>query len=180
MKRILVLCFLVSILLVGCSTKTITKYQCQNGQIVDSIELCGEQKCEVCPTMKCANISQPYVEKESYQYTFKYGVLKDSTEGIFLEGDDLNWGTQQTTTIKNFDNKSGEFKVIHSYRTLKKEGTKEKKMVIKPSETLDLITTFDTAWGEDVEVKTEIIPPTETRYKEVIKYKTIEICNCSI
>ncbi len=130
-----------------------------------------------CPTIECKNISQPYAEQEPYEYTFQYGVLDDSTEGIFLGEDTLNWGTQQTTTIKNFDDKSGEFKVIHHYRTLKNEGTKEKKIIIKTGETKDFITTFDTALGEDVEVKTEIIPPTETRYKEIIKYKTIEICN---
>jgi len=180
MRKTLIGLLILFVLLSGCSPETIVNYQCQNGQVVDSIDLCYEQKCQECPTMKCENISQPYVKKESYEYTFKYGTLKDFTEGIFLEGNDLNWGTQQTTTIKNFDDLSGEFKVTHSYRTLKKEGIKEKKIVLKAGETKDFITTFDTALGEDVEIKTEIVPPTEIRYKEVIKYNTIELCNCSI
>ena len=132
-----------------------------------------------CPTLECVNISQPYVEKESYSYTLKYGVVKDVTEGIFLEGDSLNWGTQQTTKLKNFDDKGGNFKVMHYYRTLKKEGTKEISDYINAGETKELVTTFDNSLGEDIEVTTKIIPPTEIRYKEVIKYKLIEMCSCS-
>lgn len=88
-----------------------------------------------------------------------------------------NWGTKQITKIKNFDEKQGYFTVKHHYRTLKKEGTKEVSYYLNSSETKDFVTTFDTALGEDVEVITTIIPPTETRYREVIKYKDVERCS---
>lgn len=156
------------------NTQLITKYQCQNGKITDSIDLCSEQKC---PVIKCQNISVPYVEKQAYQYTFKYGVVSDKTLGTLLELD--NWGTEQTTKIKNLDDKAIEFQIKHHYRTLKNEGTREKKLVVNADETKDFVTTFDTAMGEDVEVKTEIIAPSETRYKEVIKYNQIETCSYS-
>ena len=156
------------------NTKLTTKYQCQNGQITDSIGLCSEQKC---PTIKYQNISIPYIEKQAYEYNFKYGVVSDKTLGALLELN--NWGTAQTTKIKNLDDKAVDFQVMHHYRTLKNEGTREKKLVVNADETKDFVTNFDTALGEDVEVKTEIIALSETRYKEVIKYKQIETCSYS-
>lgn len=148
-----------------------------NNQITDlkqEITSLEEQICEqVCEVFK-----EPYVESTSYTYTFKYAVVSDSTEGIFLEGSSLNWGTEQTTRIKNFDNKKGYFTVKHNYRTLKKQGDEEISYYLDSGETKDFITTFDTSFGEDVEVTTDIIPPTETRNKEVIKYKEVERCYC--
>jgi len=195
MKPILFILILLIVFLVGCQSptgqvvkcqeldyskcpkqfETITKYQCQNGEVVDSIELCAEQKCPTCPQKVCEDVKEPYVESTSYDYTFMYGVVSDSTEGTLL--DLINYGTEQKTVIKNFDSKKGKFTVKHHYRTLNKEGTKEISLEIDSDETKDFITTFDTELGEDVEVKTEIIPATETRYKEVIKYKQVERCS---
>ncbi|NQU98434.1 membrane lipoprotein lipid attachment site-containing protein [Candidatus Woesearchaeota archaeon] len=160
-----------------CLIETVIKYQCQDGVVVDSIELCSEQICPECPTKKCVNITQPYTENESYQYTFKFGIIDDSTLGTLLEID--NWGTEQTTKIKNFEDEGGTFAVKHSYRTLKKAGVKEVSVFIPGGETKDLTTTFDTDIGEDVEVLTAIFPHIETRIKEVIKHRITELCNCS-
>jgi len=185
---ILSLVFLI-FLISACAPRTITvtKYQCQNGEVVDSIELCEEQQCPTCPEEKicpplpekvCETIQQPYVEKVSYEYALMYGVTSDSTSGTFL--DINNYGTEQKTIIKNFDDVKGSFTVKHHYRTLKKEGTKEVSHEIGSDETKEFVTTFDTALGEDVEVNTEIIPPTETRFREIIKYKEVELCTCKI
>lgn len=187
MKNIILL-LIFCLFLVGCQPETIIKYQCQNGQVVDSMDLCSEQKCpecpicpecSICPTKECTNMTIPFVKRTDYQYDFKYGIVDDSTLGVFLETEPLNWGTNQTTKIKNFEDKGGDFTVKHNYRTLKKSATKEVSTHIDSGETKKLSTTFDTEFGEDVEVRTEIIPPTETRHKEVIKYKSIVICNCT-
>lgn len=127
-----------------------------------------------CSTKVCEKVKEPYVEKTPYKHTFKYGRVSDSTTGTFISL--LNYGTKQITKIKNFDEKGGEFKVEHYYRTLKKEGRLYNSTYINAGETKELTTVFDTAVGEDVEVKTEIIAPTETRYKEEIKYKEVEKC----
>lgn len=184
MKKTILLSVLI-IFILGCTpeTITITKYQCQNGQVVDSIDLCEEQKCPecpVCPEKVCETVKEPYVERRDYTYTYKYGIISDKTLGDIEEDEEgnLNYITKQITKIKNFDDKKGFFTIKHHYRTLKKEGTKENSTYINASDTKEFKTTFDTALGEDVEVTTEITPPTETRYKEVIKYKEVERCSC--
>ena len=52
---------------------------------------------------------------------------------------------------------------------------------LKKAELLDQAkefnSTFDNAFGEDIEVKTEVIAPTESRSREVIKYKNVERCS---
>jgi len=127
-----------------------------------------------CSKKVCETVKEPYVESIPYQYTFEYGIISDSTTGTLVSL--LNYGTKQITKIKNFDEKGGEFKVTHSYRTLKKEGTLYNSTYINAGETKELTTVFDTAVGEDVEVKTKVTAPTETRYKEEIKYKEVEKC----
>ncbi len=134
-----------------------------------------EKVCPPLPEKVCETVQQPYVERTPYDYIFMYGIVSDTTGGTFL--DIANYGTEQKTVIKNFDSKKGKFTVKHSYRTLNKEGTKEVSHEINSSETKAFVTTFDTALGEDVKVKTEIIPATETRYKEEIKYKDVEMCS---
>lgn len=124
----------------------------------------------------CKEEEQLYLENESYQYMFKYSVVEDSNFGT-LEKGKLNWITKQVTKISNFEDKGGNFKVIHKYRTLKKSGIKEISEYIDAHETKDLSTEFDTSFGEDVEVNTNVVPATETRYKEVIKIKLVEVCN---
>jgi len=179
-KQIILILSLLFVL--GCTPETIIKYQCENGEVVDSIELCAEQKCPECPVcpkcpeMVCKTVKEPYVESKPYTYTFKYGLISESTLGTFL--DLTNYGTEQTTRIKNFDEERIKITVEHNYRTLKKEGTEKVSAYMDSGETRDFITTFDTAYGEDVEVTTKMIAPTETRYKRVIKYKDVEKCSC--
>jgi len=53
MKKIIFPVFVLLVLfLAGCQTQTITKYQCENGQIVDSIDLCSGQQI---PDIECSN-----------------------------------------------------------------------------------------------------------------------------
>jgi len=165
--------------ILGCTPETITKYQCENGEVVDSIELCSEQKCPVCPKcpeIVCKTEKEPYVESKPYTYKFKYGLISESTSGTFI--DTLNYGTKQTTRIKNLDEERIKITVENHYRTLNKEGTEKVSAYMNSGETRDFMTTFDTDMGEDVEVTTKIIAPTETRYKSLIKYKDVEKCSC--
>lgn len=184
----IILGIVVLLVLAGCSQQIITKYQCQNGEVVDSIDLCQQRtcrecpECEVCPecpTVTCSSIEVPYLENESYQYFFQYGIVEDSTIELLLDTDPLNWGVLQSTKVKNFEEKLGKFTVKHLYRTLKKSGTKEVSAFLNGGETYNFNSTFDIAFGEDVEVTTKVAPHSETRYREVVNYRTIEVCNCS-
>ena len=151
---------------------------------MNSINLCDEQKCQekICPPIPqkiCKNVSEPYVDKVEYEYTFNYGVIDDKTQADIEETPqgNLNYFTKQITKIKNFDTKTGNFKVMHHYRTLKIEEIKEISALVKSGETKEFNSTFDNAFGEDIEVKTEVIAPTESRSREVIKYKNVERCS---
>ena len=186
-SKYLIFLFLLSIFVVACTPQsiTITKYQCQNGQIVDSINLCDEQKCQekICPPIPqkiCKNASEPYVDKVEYEYSFNYGMVDYKTQADIEETPQgsLNYFTKQITKIKNFDTGAGNFKVMHHYRTLKIEETKEISALVKSGETKEFNSTFDNAFGEDIEVKTIVIAPTESRSREVIKYKNVERCSC--
>jgi len=137
---------------------------------------CSSGECPKGTEKKCEIVKEPYTETESYEYSLKYGVVSDTTTGTLLSL--LNYGTEQITKIKNFDEKGGIFKVKHTYRTLHKNGVEYNSTYLSPGETKDFITTFDTEMGEDVEVKTEVTAPSETRTREVIKYNEVERCVC--
>ena len=133
---------------------------------------CSES-CPDCPSITCSNESIPYLEKMPYMYTFDYGILSDTTD---WDLDGMNYITRQVTLIKNFDKSKGLFKVRHYYRTLEKEGVKTASHVLNPSQAEEFVTTFDTDFGEDVKVRTEVIPPQVERERNIIRLKTREIC----
>ncbi len=161
---------------------TITKYQCENGSVVDSINLCEQQKCPVCPTRICKKVTVPYSYNEAYLYRFDYAIISDITSGDFeysqyAEGS-LNYLSVQITKIKNLGDKKAYFTVEHHYKTLKKQGDKKVSDFIESGEIKEFKTFFDTDAIETVDVTTEVIPQQETRYRQVIKYNETEVCSC--
>jgi hypothetical protein len=89
MKSVILL-FVVALALFvsGCATQTITKYQCQNGQAVDNLELCSSQKCpdldyskcpqQKCPDLDCSTCPKQIETKTVTKYQCQDGSIKDS------------------------------------------------------------------------------------------------------
>jgi len=73
---------ILGVFLSGCTTETITKYQCQDGSFKDSAELCSKVSCQTdCPELDCdscpVKTETKTVEKEVIKYQCSDGTIKD-------------------------------------------------------------------------------------------------------
>jgi len=73
---------LLGVFLSGCTTETITKYQCQDGSFKDSQESCSEVSCQTdCPELNCdsclVKTETKTIEKEVIKYQCSDGTIKD-------------------------------------------------------------------------------------------------------
>ncbi len=75
MKRLIpIILIMALVFLAGCQVNNETKYQCSNGEIVDSLDLCSSQNCSECP-------KQVETEtQEIIQYQCVNGAVVDSLE----------------------------------------------------------------------------------------------------
>lgn len=82
------------IFLAGCQVQTETKYQCANGEVVDSIDLCSSQTC---PELDCSECPKQIETetKEVIKYQCYDGTVKDDLEDC----DVLEVNQQEETTI---------------------------------------------------------------------------------
>lgn len=91
MKNIIfILTIVLALFVAGCATQIVTKYQCQNGQVVDSLELCSSQKCLDIDNSKCPKQTET---KTITKYVCSNGLVMDaendckSNDEIETEGD---------------------------------------------------------------------------------------------
>ncbi|MFA5888237.1 MAG: hypothetical protein WC852_06015 [Candidatus Nanoarchaeia archaeon] len=77
MKQIILIITLIGLIfLTGCQSQTQTKYQCANGEVVDSLALCSFQTC---PKLNCSEFPKQIETetKEVIKYQCQDGTVKD-------------------------------------------------------------------------------------------------------
>jgi hypothetical protein len=84
MKQLISIIIIIGLVfLAGCQVQTQTKYQCANGEVVDSLDLCSEQTC---PELDCSECPKQ-VETETKE-VIKYQCYDGSTEEEFSNCDE--------------------------------------------------------------------------------------------
>ena len=81
-NMILGILFISILVLAGCSSQTVVKYQCADGSFVDSADLCSVVECQTnCPELDCSNCpvktETKTVEKEVIKYQCNDGTIKN-------------------------------------------------------------------------------------------------------
>ncbi|MBU0471515.1 MAG: hypothetical protein KKF65_02750 [Nanoarchaeota archaeon] len=79
MKNIILGILLVSVLvLVGCSSQTVVKYQCIDGSFVDSVDSCPKSNTQTnCPELDCSACGVDVPAKEIIKYQCADGTIKE-------------------------------------------------------------------------------------------------------
>ena len=82
MKNIIFGMLLLSILvLAGCSSQTVVKYQCADGSFVDSADSCSAVECQTnCPALDCSNCPVKTETKTVEKEVVKYQCYDGSTK----------------------------------------------------------------------------------------------------
>jgi len=134
---ILISIIILGVFLSGCTTETITKYQCQDGSFKDSQELCSEVSCpEIdyskcpqtkCPELDCNQCPVKVETKEIIKYTCPDGEttvesLDDcpTQEEILKEDEYIFTNINKAITNNNMDDGFGDLEI-----TLVKIGRKD-------------------------------------------------------
>jgi len=102
MKQIIPIIIIIGLVfLSGCQGNTQLKYQCANGEIVDSLDLCSTQ---ICPELDCSKCpKQVETEtKEVIKYQCQDGTVKDSLKEC-QDNPDNNITTDQVDKIIKVD-----------------------------------------------------------------------------
>lgn len=126
-------------------------------------------------SQNCRDVQEPYTVQVPYTYTYKYTV----TEATYTPSFNFELGeyTKAYVTLANAENVGGQFIVNFNFRTLKGGTTTESVsgfVSAHSSKTFDQI--FDNRLGEDVEFTYSVSPATDTRYKDEVRYRTVQIC----
>lgn len=72
-------------LLAGCQVQTETKYQCENGEVVDSIDLCSSQTCPELNCSECLNQTQKD-ELETISGSIEVNIYENDNKDLNDEG----------------------------------------------------------------------------------------------
>ena len=80
MNNIILGILLISVLvLAGCSSQTVVKYQCVDGSFVDSADLCPKSDTQTnCPELDCSACGVEIQTKEIIKYQCADGTIKES------------------------------------------------------------------------------------------------------
>ncbi len=126
---------------------------------------------------KCYDVQEPYTVRIPYEYTYNYLVIDAKLERLFnLELGDYSKGT---VIISNLEDNGGIFTVTFEFGTAGKterwSKTVSKYISGHSTETFDAI--YDSEIGENVVWSYTVNPPTETRFREEVRYKTVQKCD---
>lgn len=130
---------------------------------------------ETTKTIQCREVQEPYTIQVPYTYTFKYSVVDSKLERLWnLELGDY---TKGTVIVANSEDIGGIFTVNYEFRTVDKtvQRTDSKYISGHSTQTFEFI--YDSQIGEDVRGFYTINPATETRYREEIRYRTVQKCD---
>jgi hypothetical protein len=122
----------------------------------------------------CYEVEEPYVVQIPYTYTYKYSIIDSNLEKSFsLE---LGEYTIGNVKVANLEDKGGVFTLNCEFEGVdKKTSTKISKYIRGHfTETFQCI--YDNKAGEDIKMYYTLEPPTETRYKEEVRYKKVQRC----
>lgn len=127
------------------------------------------------PAKNCYTVQEPYTVQVPYTYSYKYSVIDSKFERLWnLELGDYVKGT---VVVSNADDSGGTFVVNFNYITLDGTTTKSDSRYIPAHSSQIFSTIFDSQSGQDVRGSYDVTPPTETRYKEEVRYRTVEKCD---
>ena len=123
---------------------------------------------------KCYTVQEPYTVQVPYTYSYKYSVVDFKCERLF--NIQLGDYTHGSLTLSNTEDLGGTFIVNFNFITLDGTATVIDSKYLGGHTSQTFSTTFDSKSGQDVKCEYDVSPATETRYREEIRYNTVEKC----
>ena len=127
------------------------------------------------PQKNCRDVQEQYTEQVPYTYTYSYSVVSSDVSKDYSLA--LGEYTVAKIVVSNKEDNGGNFNVNIIFNVNGNPVTKTVSKYISAHSTETFQETYDNKLGDTVTGQYTVSPPAETRYRNEVRYRTVQQCD---